>query len=259
MVAGGGRQFQFGDEGAQVGFADAAATGERLEPFVGRGQTMPAHDRLDRLGQHLPGGVEVGRQALRVGTELAEAACQRIECDQGMPEGGAERPQHGRVGQVALPAADRQLFGEMAEHGIGEAEVAFGVLEVDRVDLVWHGRGTDLARAEALSEVAECDVAPDVATEVDGDGVAAALGVAQLGDAVVRFDLGGVGVEHQPEAGNETLGEAGPIDFRVGAEVRVVVADRAIDLADDGDPGKPVALAFEPGDDVGDFLADRSR
>ncbi|KAG1434072.1 hypothetical protein G6F56_014436 [Rhizopus delemar] len=81
----------------------------------------------------------------------------------------------------------------MAQHGVGQAQVAFGVFEVDRVDLVRHGRRTDLAVLQALLEVAQRDVAPDVAGQVDQDDVGAARGIADLGDVVVRLDLRGAG------------------------------------------------------------------
>ena len=40
-------------------------------------------------------------------------------------EGNAHVAQYGGVGQVALPAGNRQLFGEMAEHRVSHAEIAF--------------------------------------------------------------------------------------------------------------------------------------
>jgi glutathione S-transferase len=55
------------------------------------------------------------------------------------------------------------------EQGVGQAQVAFGVLEVDRVDLVRHGARTDLAGLELLLEVTQRDIAPDIARQVDQD------------------------------------------------------------------------------------------
>ena len=43
----------------------------------------------------------------------------------------------------------------MAQHAVGEAQVALGVLEVDRVDLVRHGGRADLAGLQLLLEVAQ--------------------------------------------------------------------------------------------------------
>src|SRR3546814_12639666 len=72
---------------------------------------------------------------------------------------------------VALPAADRQLGGDVFEQRVGDAEVALGVLEVDRLDLVRHGRAADIAGLDRLLEVAQRDIAPDVAAQVDRTGV----------------------------------------------------------------------------------------
>ena len=216
---------------------------------------MAAHHRLHRLGQHFPGGVEVGGQPLGVDAELAQPLGQRFEADQCMPERGAQRAQHGRVGQVALPAADRKLFGEVLQQCIGDAEVALRIFEIDRVDLVRHRRGAHFAGLHRLAEVAERDVAPDVAAQVNGDGVDAPLHVAQLGDAVVRFDLRGVGVEVQAQRFDEALRERGPVDVRICGQVGVVVADRAVDLAGHLDRGQLPALPLQPGEHVGQLLA----
>src|SRR5690606_929102 len=78
--------------------------------------------------------------------------------------------QHSGVSQVALPARYRQLASEMFEHRVGDAEVALGVLEVDRIDLVRHGRRAHLASHRALLEIAERNVAPDIAVQIDQNG-----------------------------------------------------------------------------------------
>ena len=49
-----------------------------------------------------------------------------------MADGDADVAQHGRVRQIALPARDRQLVGQEAQQGVRQAEIAFGVLEIDR-------------------------------------------------------------------------------------------------------------------------------
>ena len=52
----------------------------------------------------------------------------------------AEIAQHRRIGEIALQTGDGQLVSEMPEEGIGQSQIALGVLEVDGVDLVRHGR-----------------------------------------------------------------------------------------------------------------------
>ena len=45
---------------------DAVAAGQRLELFVRIRQAVAAHHGLHGFGQHFPGGVEVGGEALGV-------------------------------------------------------------------------------------------------------------------------------------------------------------------------------------------------
>ena len=68
----------------------------------------------------------------------------------------------------------------MSEHGVGEADVAFTVLKVDRVNLVWHGGRTDLPRHGLLLKVPEADVHPHVPVEVHQDVVKAGHAVEEL-------------------------------------------------------------------------------
>ena len=176
-----------------------------------------------------------------------------------MAEGRAQCAQHGGVGQVALPAADRQLVGEVVEQGIGDAEIALGVFKINGIDLVRHGRTADFAFLQCLLEITLRNVAPDIAAEVDQDDVDAALGIAEFGDAVVRLDLRGVGVPFQAQRLDEALRQRVPVDVGVGRDVGIEVANRAVDLARDGDGGQLCALALQARDDVGHFLAQRGR
>ena len=121
-----------------------------------------------------------------------------------MAERDAHVAQHGRIGEVALPARDRKLLAHVPQQRVGDAEIAFGILEVDRVHLVRHGRGADFARLQLLPEVAERDVAPDVAVEIDEDRVRARVGVEELGDRVVRLDLDRVRIELEAEAASRS-------------------------------------------------------
>src|SRR4051812_41638297 len=84
-----------------------------------------------------------------------------------MPDERAERPQDGRVAQVPLPAGDRQLGGEVRGQGVGDPEIPLGVLEVDRIDLVRHRARADLFLGNALTEIPEGNISPNVAAEAD--------------------------------------------------------------------------------------------
>jgi glutathione S-transferase len=82
----------------------------------------------------------------------------------------------------------------MREKRVCEPKIAFGVLEIDRIDLVGHRRRAHLAFDQALLEISERDIAPQIARQIDQNGIGAHQRVAILGDPIVRFDLGGVRV-----------------------------------------------------------------
>ncbi len=47
-------------------------------------------------------------------------------------------PQYGGIRQVSLHSGNRELGAQMLEYCVCHSEVALGVLEVDRVNLVRH-------------------------------------------------------------------------------------------------------------------------
>jgi hypothetical protein len=69
-----GRQGQAVDEALHQLARHGLAAGEGLQLLVGVGQAVAAHHGLDRLGQHFPGGVEVGGQRRFVELQLVQAA-----------------------------------------------------------------------------------------------------------------------------------------------------------------------------------------
>ena len=216
---------------------------------------MAAHDRLDGLRQDLPVGVQVGGEARRVRLQLAQALEGGLEGDAGMGQAHPQVTQHGGIRQVALKTGDGQLARQVLQDGVGEAQVALGVLEVDGIDLVGHGRGADLAGDGLLAKIAQGDIAPEVAAGVQEDGVEAGGGVEELRHVVVGLDLGGVGIPGQAQGFDETAGEGRPVHLWVGSVVGVVVAHRAVDLAQQGHLGHLVALAGQAGGDVRQLLA----
>ena len=113
--------------------------------------------------------------------------------------------------KVALPARHRQLLGQVAQQRVRNADIALRVLEVDRFTLCGMVEA-DLARLHLLAEIAERDVAPQVAVEVEQHAVRAR--VSSSSASVVRLDLRGVGVELEPEAFDEAPAEALPVEPR---------------------------------------------
>src|SRR5512134_3378452 len=163
---GGGREPQqprllrFGDRQAaheamqRVAVDAAAPAGEFLEAVVGIRHAVAAHHGLDRLRQDFPGLLQFGGHARRVGFELGEPEQAGVAAQQAVAEGHAHVAQDRGIGEVALPARDRQLLREVPQQRVGHSEVALGVLEVYGIDLVGHGGGAHLILLHLLPEVA---------------------------------------------------------------------------------------------------------
>src|SRR5205809_7898500 len=100
----------------------------------------------------------------------------------------------------------------MPQQRVCDSEIALGILEVDGIDLVRHGRGADLAGPGLLPEITQRDVAPQIAVEIEEHGIGARDRVELLGEAVVRLDLDGVRIEFEAERLDERTREALPIE-----------------------------------------------
>ena len=148
----------------------------------------------------------------------------------------------------------------MVQKSVGDAEIAFGVLKVNRVDLVRHRGAADFALLELLLEKAHGDVAPDVAVEVDENRVGAFDLVEEFGHVVVRFDLDGVRVEgHAKAFFDHALAVSFPVVVGVGDEVGIEVTHGAVHLGVELDGFDRFDDAGQTNSDVGHFLADSRR
>ena len=87
----------------------------------------------------------------------------------------------------------------MLEHGVGQTQIAFRIFKVNGVDLVRHGGRANLTRFQALLEIAQAHISPNVARQINQDGVGARNGVKQLGHVIVRLNLYAVGLERQAQ------------------------------------------------------------
>ena len=96
-------------------------------------------------------------------------------------------------------------------------------------------------------EVAQADVAPDVAAQVDHDGVEARERMAILRDPIVRLDLRRVARRGQPERRDEAVRDREPVHIGIRDDVRVEVADGAVELAADLDGRELLALPLRAG------------
>ena len=249
----------------------ALAAGHFFELFVSAGHAIAAHHGLNRLGQHFPGGVQVCGQCFFVQLQLVQACHERLVRQHGVAQAHAHVAQHGRVGQVALPAANRQLLAQVLEHRIGQAQIALGVFKVNRVDLVRHGGRANLTCLELLLEVAHAHIAPNIACQVNQNGVAARHRVKQLGHVVVRLNLNAVGLKSQAQAHglrgrragcglgrfHHTAAKGLPVHIGPGTQVRVVVAHGTVHLGHERHGGNAVQRGLQTHRHIGQLFAHR--
>ena len=245
------------DEREDVRFPDPfLSAGELLEALVGLWVARPAEDGLDALGHHGPLGVQVALDRLLVQQQLAQPLHHGVHRDQRVGHGHADVARHRAVREVALQAADGELLREMPELGVGQPEVALGVLEVDGVHLVRHGAAAHFTGLCALPEVVHADVGPQVPAEVHQDRVHPAHGVQQGGQVVVVLDLRGELLPvHAQLLPHELVGELHPVQLRIGREVRVEVAGGAAELGGVGHLAQQPQLGVQPFHEHLQFLA----
>jgi len=215
---------------------------------------QPFGDHLRVCGQRRPQRGLVRGQAFQPGQDAPVG-------QQAVGGGHAQVAQQRAVGKVALQAGDRQPPGEQAQQRVGHFQVAFRVLELDRVDLVRHGRGADFPRHHPLHEEAIADVAPHVLAEIEQDAVAAGQGVQDGDQMIARLDLGRDQIRAQAQAGHELPAEGDPVHVRAGGDVGVEVARRPVELTRQGgdQPGQRLPLPPQPEGEDADFLAQRGR
>ena len=73
-----------------------------------------------------------------------------MEGNQRVSQRNTHIPQHGRVGQVALQARNRQLRRQVVQYGIGYSEIPLRIFIIDGVHLVRHCRRTHFSRFDLL-------------------------------------------------------------------------------------------------------------
>ena len=148
----------------------------------------------------------------------------------------------------------------MIQEGVGHAEIAFGVFEVDRVHLVRHRGGTDFTGLQLLVEVAERDIAPDVTVHIDQDRVRAGDFLEEFSHVVVRLDLDRVRIEAEVQAVFDHVpGESFPVLLGVGNDVCVEIADSAVHLGEDLNVRDGVHHALQTHGEDSEFLTDCRR
>ena len=217
---------------ASIGSIDRAPARELLQPLVAIGHAGGAQHGLHRLTSTSQAASKSAAMRCGSASTLASPRPSELQAISVCP---SATPRLRSTVESVRSRCQRETgsFRRSGEQRIGDTAVAFRILEVDRVDLVRHGRGADLAGHRALAQVAQRDVAPDVARQVDEDHVDRGERIAVLADPVVRLDLRGQGLYSSPSELDEARATAGQSSAGQRADVGVEVADRAIPLAED--------------------------
>ena len=178
----------------------------------GSAQAVAAHHRLDRLGEHLPGGVEVGVERAAVDLELAEAARQRVV--------GRAARSRARRPCCAAPCCRSGRAGSARSAASGSGASSSALARPKLPSAFSKSIGLTLCgivieptspALRALLEVAEADVAPDVArTSRSGSCWRASTASNSSAIAVVRLDLDRVRVEARGRAAARRRGARTP-------------------------------------------------
>ena len=175
-----------------------------------------------------------------------------------MGDGDTDVAADGTVGEVALHAADGKLVAQVLEDGIGQAQVALGILEVDGIHLVGHSAGAHLAGFDALFEVLHGNVCPDIAAEVNQDDVDALAGVEPGCHHVIVLNLGGELLTLEAQVvGHKVVAEGTPVDIGEGCQMGVEIARGATELGGEGYALQLVELTAQTVGEHAPFLAQR--
>ena len=176
-----------------------------------------------------------------------------------MADADAEVAQQRGVAQVALPATHRQRRREMLQQRATHAEVAFRVLEVNRVNFMRHGARADFTGDRVLAKIIQRDITPCIAVEIDERVVKPAQRMTQRGDVVMRFDLRGQRLVTQTQTRDKIRGDDRPVDAWIRVRVRVEVAARAVDFPHDLRRIKFIACALQTRGDDREFFSHGGR
>ena len=160
-----------------------------------------------------------------------------------MGQGNAYIPQHGTVRQVPLQSGDRQFGREVLKERIGNPQVPFRVLEIYRIHLMRHGRGTHFPFLDLLLEVLHGDIGPHIPVQVDQDGIDPFQPVEQGSHMVVVLYLGGgEGVMKPQMILRKVLPEFLPPDRRIRHMVCIEVPGSSPELGRVGNLGEQFLL-----------------
>src|SRR5665647_2537856 len=104
----------------------------------------------------------------------------------------------------------------MLKKGICKAEITFGILEIYRVYLMRHGRGTNFTCFDFLLEILHRYIAPHIAAQINQYGIDALHIIEKRCLVIVMFNLGSMVQAFKSEVVfNKIITKFSPVNFRV--------------------------------------------
>src|SRR5688572_9590923 len=113
----------------------------------------------------------------------------------------------------------------MGEESICEAEIPFGIVKINRVDLLRHRRRTHFAFDDRLFQISITDVAPDVLRKVNEDGIGQAHRIKITNPIIVGKDLSREQIRLKTKTRDKALAEGQPVHLRKSSAQGIEVAD----------------------------------
>ena len=156
-------------------------------------------------------------------------------------------PQHGRIGQVALQARNRQLRRQVVQYGIGYSEIPLRIFIIDGVHLVRHCRRPHFSRFDFLLEILHRNVLPEVPVEIYHNRVDTAQCIEQSGEIVVIRNLSGpfLPVYPQPLL-QKSVPESRPVDIGISKTMSIEITGSSSKLTTHRNRFEQSHLPFQP-------------
>ena len=134
-----------------------------------------------------------------------------------------------------------------------------------------HGGRANFTGFQALLEITQAHITPNIARQINQDGVGARNGVKQLGHVIMRFNLNAVGLKRQTQAPvfcgctclcmlwhfNDRFGKGLPIKLGPSRKVCVVIANSAIHFGLEWHSRNFLARVAQSDHHIGKLLANR--
>ena len=148
----------------------------------------------------------------------------------------------------------------MLENGIGQAQIAFGIFEINGIHFMGHRRTAYFAFLRFLFEIVHGDIRPDIPAKINQDRIDAADVIEMRSKMIIVLNLCGVLLPLQTQfLRAEIIREAYPVRFGIGHIVCIEIARGPAELAGIRDMFHQCHLVFQSLHKYQDLLTQTGR